>query len=140
MQSRKKIPFREDATNAQLAVQRNRIRHELLPLFVKKYQPALAHVILRQMNILGAEADFVTGAARAWLGQKRPARLKRCRWLSNGAASSFNWCNGVYSPSFELIEHIRATANRAVTISEALQSAATRRGGSGPANSRGRLQ
>jgi len=36
-----KIPFREDATNALLEIQRNRIRHELLPLLREKYQPAL---------------------------------------------------------------------------------------------------
>ncbi len=58
------IAFREDATNAQLDFQRNRIRHELLPLLKKNYQPALTRVILRQMEILGAEAEVVAREAR----------------------------------------------------------------------------
>jgi len=114
------VPFREDATNAQLDIQRNRIRHELLPLFVKKYQPALAHVILRQMNILGAEADFVTGAARAWLGQKRPPAFETLPLALQRRCLQLQLVQRGIQPSFELIEHIRATANRAVTISEAL--------------------
>lgn len=65
--ARVKIPFREDATNAVLDMRRNRIRHELLPLLRRHYQPALARTILRTMEIAGAEADFVAQVARAWL-------------------------------------------------------------------------
>ena len=71
-----KIPFREDATNAQLDIQRNRVRHQLLPLLTRLYQPALPKVILRQMDILGAEAAFVEQAAQEWLKQRRPAFTK----------------------------------------------------------------
>jgi tRNA(Ile)-lysidine synthase len=61
------IPFREDATNLQLDIQRNRVRRELVPLLAGKYQPALSRVILRQMEILGAEAEAVTQLAVGWL-------------------------------------------------------------------------
>ena len=70
---KEKIPYREDATNAQLDIQRNRIRHELLPLLTKKYQPALARVVLRQMEIVGAEAEWVTESAREWTRKSRHA-------------------------------------------------------------------
>ncbi|HVV73787.1 MAG TPA: tRNA lysidine(34) synthetase TilS, partial [Verrucomicrobiae bacterium] len=46
-----KVKFREDATNASLDFQRNRIRHELLPLLRRKYQPALQAVIARIVDI-----------------------------------------------------------------------------------------
>ena len=62
-----KIRFREDATNAQLDMPRNRVRNELLPLLRKKYQPGLAKTVLRLMEIIGAEADIVTGMAQQWL-------------------------------------------------------------------------
>lgn len=58
-----KVPFREDASNASLDFQRNRIRHELLPLLRQKYQPALDTVILRLMDVLGAESAFLNKAA-----------------------------------------------------------------------------
>ncbi len=66
------IKFREDATNAQLDIQRNRIRHELLPLLARHYQPALKEVVLRQMNLVEAEADFSSAAASEWLKVGRP--------------------------------------------------------------------
>jgi tRNA(Ile)-lysidine synthase len=66
-----RIRFREDATNALPAASRNRIRNELLPLLRKKYQPGLAKTVLRLMEIIGAEADAVTGMARQWLASKR---------------------------------------------------------------------
>lgn len=65
--AREKIPFRDDATNALLDIQRNRIRHELLPLVRSHYQPALDKTILRLMEIVGAEAKFVREAAEEWL-------------------------------------------------------------------------
>jgi len=65
------IRFREDVSNASLYMQRNRIRHELLPLLRRHYQPSLDRIILRVMEIVGAEADVVTEAARASLGKKK---------------------------------------------------------------------
>jgi tRNA(Ile)-lysidine synthase len=70
-----RVRFREDASNALLDFQRNRIRHELLPLLRKNYQPALDRTIARVMDILGAEAEFVAWAAEEWL-----------RWLRNPKA------------------------------------------------------
>jgi tRNA(Ile)-lysidine synthase len=62
-----KIRFREDATNTSLDLPRNRVRNELLPLLQRRYQPALTKTVLRLMEIVGAEADFVGEAARQWL-------------------------------------------------------------------------
>ena len=61
------IRYREDASNAVMDFQRNRIRHELLPLLRRKYQPALDKTISRVMDILGAEAEFTAQAAEDWL-------------------------------------------------------------------------
>src|ERR1039458_7290140 len=46
------IRHREDKSNAVLDFQRNRIRHELLPLLRRKYQPALDKTISRVMEIV----------------------------------------------------------------------------------------
>jgi tRNA(Ile)-lysidine synthase len=61
-----KIPFRDDATNFSEDFLRNRIRNELLPLLQTKYQPGLVKTVLRTMEIIGAEAEFVSEAARRW--------------------------------------------------------------------------
>lgn len=65
----RKIHFREDASNALLDIERNRIRHELLPLLRKSYQPALDRIVLRLMEMMEAEAEWVTEAAEEWLGK-----------------------------------------------------------------------
>ncbi|HTQ49640.1 MAG TPA: tRNA lysidine(34) synthetase TilS [Candidatus Acidoferrales bacterium] len=62
-----KIQFREDGTNARLDLPRNRVRHELLPLLRRQYQPALTRTILRLMEIVGAEAKVIGEAAQQWL-------------------------------------------------------------------------
>ncbi|MDB6064429.1 MAG: tRNA(Ile)-lysidine synthase [Pedosphaera sp.] len=112
------LAFREDATNSQLDIQRNRIRRELLPTLARDYQPAIARVILRQMDILAAESEFVNDAARGWLNApKRPpfetlplALQRRCLHLQLVAL-------GV-SPNFDLIEQLRETPDRVVTINQ----------------------
>jgi tRNA(Ile)-lysidine synthase len=62
-----KIRFREDATNTSLDLPRNRVRNELLPLLQRRYQPALTKIVLRLMEIVGAESDLAGEAARQWL-------------------------------------------------------------------------
>ena len=111
------IRYREDASNAVLDFQRNRIRHELLPLLRGKYQPALDRTILRVMEIVGAEAEFVSGAAERWLrgrgspkaevrrpkegrrpkaeeggrGRGGVLRSRNCRWRCRGGVCGLNW-------------------------------------------------
>jgi len=62
-----KIQFRDDETNFSVDFLRNRIRHELLPLLQKNYQPGLSKTVLRLMEIVGAESEFVGATARQWL-------------------------------------------------------------------------
>jgi len=61
-----KISFRDDATNFSSDFLRNRIRNELLPLLQKKYQPGVHKTVLRLMNIVGAETEFVSEVADHW--------------------------------------------------------------------------
>jgi tRNA(Ile)-lysidine synthase len=69
-----KIRFRDDATNFSAAFLRNRIRNELLPLLREKYQPGLDKAVLRLMEIVGAEAEFVSESAQEWLHNFRFSR------------------------------------------------------------------
>jgi tRNA(Ile)-lysidine synthase len=72
-----RIEFREDASNRAIQFQRNRIRHELIPLLRKTYQPALGRTILRLMEIVGEEAAFVKQTAQRWLKHKRHSAFLR---------------------------------------------------------------
>ena len=67
------IRWREDATNCSTDMLRNRVRHELLPLLVKNYQPALGRVVSRTMALLGSEAECMEDLALAW--RKKPGNF-----------------------------------------------------------------
>jgi tRNA(Ile)-lysidine synthase len=116
-----KLRFREDATNASVDIQRNRIRHELLPLLRKHYQPALDRTVLRVMEILAAESDFVREAAATWLAGKR-ARPRPGAFQALPAAVQRRCLHlqlvrlGV-TPEFELIERLRGKAGQRVCVS-----------------------
>jgi tRNA(Ile)-lysidine synthase len=57
-------PFREDVTNASLNYTRNRVRHELLPLLARDYNPQVREALLRLSRVAGEADDFVGHAAR----------------------------------------------------------------------------
>ena len=111
-----KIHFREDATNAGTDILRNRIRHRLLPLLRKDYQPGLDKTVLRLMEILGAEADWVGAQVHAWDGQggvvfaDQPVALQRQvlrRQLTElGLAADF-----------DLVEQLRLKPEKFVSLS-----------------------
>jgi tRNA(Ile)-lysidine synthase len=135
------IRYREDASNALLDFQRNRIRHELLPLLRRKYQPALDRTIARVMEIVGAEADFAAQAAGEWMKSKvRGARgegrgagrgsVGASERLSVGQWRAFDQLPmavqrrcvqaqlvklGV-APEFDLVEQLRLEADRQVEV------------------------
>jgi tRNA(Ile)-lysidine synthase len=64
----RRVAFREDATNADVEYLRNRVRHRLLPLLRRDYQPGIDGILLRTMEILRAEAEFVATVAGRWKG------------------------------------------------------------------------
>jgi tRNA(Ile)-lysidine synthase len=106
-----KVRFRDDATNFSRDVLRNRIRHELLPLLRRKYQPAVDRTVLRLMDIVGAEAEFVAGAA----GQIRhpfaglPLALQRKVLQQQLVALGL-------PPDFERIEQLREMPDQSVSV------------------------
>lgn len=115
--AREKIPYREDASNAQMDFQRNRIRHELLPLLAKRYQPGLDRVILRQMEIAGAEAEFAIEAARKWLASKRRTGFASLPIALQRRVIQLQLIKERIPADFDLIEQLREASDRPVSVS-----------------------
>ena len=61
----RRISFREDASNADLEIPRNRIRHELLPLLEARFAPGIVEVLDREATIAREDAAFLDAAAEA---------------------------------------------------------------------------
>ena len=118
------LSFREDATNFATDLLRNRIRHELLPLLRNKYQPGLDQIVLRVMEIVGAESGFVADVARDFGARQNPVRPPP-------AAAKFDSLPLAVQrkvlqqqligmglpPEFELIEQLRQAPGKKVSVS-----------------------
>ena len=148
----KKMPFREDASNRRLDIQRNRIRHELLPLLRREYQPALDRTVLRMMEIAGAEAEFVNTMAEQWLAKngvdgRTPRRKDPCpggkgfsKWLGRTSFKDLpiavqRRCVQIQlfrrhiAGGYDLVERLRTSPGRAVTIAPELAVVLASQGG-----------
>jgi len=113
------IRFREDASNASRDFLRNRIRHELLPLLRRRFQPALDKVVLRLMDIVGAESEVVADAAKACLKLDRrsltgwPVGLQR-------RIIQLQLHQRKIAADFELVEWLRSAVDEPITIGPGL--------------------
>ncbi len=63
----RKIQFRHDPTNDDCSIPRNRIRHRVLPLLEKEFNPALVATLARSARLLQDEDDWMEQKAAALL-------------------------------------------------------------------------
>ena len=57
------LRYREDESNRDLRMTRNRVRHRLLPLLAREFSPAIVEVLAREAAIAQADADWIDGVA-----------------------------------------------------------------------------
>ncbi|MCX6872078.1 MAG: tRNA lysidine(34) synthetase TilS [Verrucomicrobia bacterium] len=66
------IGHREDASNQDLSIPRNRIRHQLIPDWMAHYSPALPRVLARIADIAAHESDYLREQAQRWRDSLHP--------------------------------------------------------------------
>ncbi|HEX3625699.1 MAG TPA: tRNA lysidine(34) synthetase TilS [Verrucomicrobiae bacterium] len=113
------IRYREDATNNSQDYLRNRIRHELLPLLRRNYEPGLNKTILRSMEIVGAESDLVADMAHRWLAPSTSdkANFDELPDAVQRQVLKQQIIELGLRPDFELIESIRLEPGKPVAVS-----------------------
>ena len=102
-----KIRFREDASNASADILRNRVRRELLPLLRKDYQPGVDRTVLRAMEIVGDDAEFVQTMARGWLGGQSRVRFVELPVSVQRQCACLELARLSLAADFELVERLR---------------------------------
>ncbi len=61
------VPFLEDPSNQDPGLTRNRLRLQVLPLLIEKFNPNLVETLTRTAELLAADEDFLSGLAQdAW--------------------------------------------------------------------------
>ena len=112
-----KIAFSEDASNASIDIQRNRVRHELIPLLTTHYQPALGRSVLRLMEVVGAEAEFVAHTAREWLEGGRRLDFERLPVAVQRRLIHQQLMKLKLPPDFDLVERLRLHSGQKIAVS-----------------------
>lgn len=115
------ISFAIDATNASLDILRNRIRHELIPLLEKHYQPALNQVVGRLMELVGAESEFVAQTAGTWLVARRKTTFSHLPIAVQRQCLRQQLFKLNQSIDFEQLERLRLHPDTPITIAPTQQ-------------------
>ena len=118
--SEHKVAFREDATNADLDIPRNRVRHELLPLLTRNFQPQLHKILSRTMDILGAESDAALETARLWLGGRSEGQFLELPVAIQRRVIQLQLLNAGVVPEFDQLESLRLNPGWVIEFSRGL--------------------
>jgi tRNA(Ile)-lysidine synthase len=117
------IAWREDESNRDLSFLRNRVRHELLPLLERHYNPKIRETLLRTRDLLAAEDEWMDRLAQELLGglhEKGEGSLD-CRGLQDHPLAArrrviLAWLrqHGVPEPglNFEKVSRVDSMGNR----------------------------
>lgn len=104
---REHVPYREDATNADTDILRNRVRKELVPHITGLFGEASASAVLRTMEVLRAEGELADAEARGWLeAGKRKSFTRLALAVQRQVIRRQLWSLGAVE-SFDLIESLR---------------------------------
>lgn len=68
-----RIPWREDMTNRDLSIPRNRMRIELIPLLERHYQPRIREILVRTAEAVRADAELLEPQIRRAFSRAREA-------------------------------------------------------------------
>jgi tRNA(Ile)-lysidine synthase len=115
------IPFREDASNASTDIQRNRIRHKLLPLLRRQYQPALQSGVSRILEIVRTESDLTKDLAVTWLKdsarrKKNPQPFDNLHMAIQRRVIQLQLEESGIAADFALVEKLRCTPQTPVSV------------------------
>jgi len=113
---RHRIEFREDDSNRDAGIPRNRIRNVILPAMCR-LQPSCRSAVLRSMEIMAAETEFSKAAADRWLARRSGARFDRLHLAVQRQAIQAQLLALGICPGFDLIESLRANVAQPVAVS-----------------------
>ena len=101
------VAHREDASNHDLSIPRNRIRHRLIPDWMTHHSPALPRILARIADIAAQEADYLREQARRWRESARPDPWDSLHVALQRAILRSELLEQGRSAEFEVVERLR---------------------------------
>lgn len=105
--ARHRIRFREDRTNADQTIPRNRVRHHLIPFLSSHYNPSLTHALRRLAEIAGTESDFLRAEADQWRRAGQPEEFASLHVALQRAIIRMEFWEHGLDADFETVERRR---------------------------------
>jgi len=116
-----RVRFREDASNQDRQILRNRVRHELRPFLETHFNPSLADGLRRAATVVGADAEFVAQEAERWLQATgtRPEFERLHVAVQRAVIRQQLWQSGI-DGTFDQIERLRQSTQAVPMNSESV--------------------
>jgi tRNA(Ile)-lysidine synthetase-like protein len=102
-------PWREDASNADDKFTRNRIRHTLMPLLEREFNPSVAENLAELAEIARGEEDYWENEASGWMG--RAVQWAEPDWVPGQAKSLSQRGTGDLTEEHRLLVHIQPASS-----------------------------
>jgi tRNA(Ile)-lysidine synthase len=109
------IQHREDASNRDLTIPRNRVRYQLIPDWMAHHSPALPRVLARIADIAAQEADYLREQAQRWRDSAHPATWASLHVALQRAILRMELLEQGRNAEFETVERLRLTRDASRT-------------------------
>lgn len=113
-----KIGHREDASNQDLSIPRNRVRHQLIPDWMTHHSPALPRVLARIADIAAQESDYLSEQARRWRESSHPEPWECLHIAVQRAILRAELLQRGRSAEFDEVERLRCARSAGVSLAE----------------------
>jgi tRNA(Ile)-lysidine synthase len=113
--------FREDSSNNDPSIPRNRIRHEVLPMLRQVAGPSLDHLIRRSMEIVGAEGTLAESMAALWGINPSHSPFDSEHVAVQRIVIRNQLINIGVKPEFRIIEALRCPGRNSVVVAGGLR-------------------
>ena len=131
------IGHREDASNRDLSIPRNRIRHQLIPDWMAHHSPALPRVLARIADIAAHESDYLREQAQRWRDSLHPEAWASLHVALQRAILRMELIEHGRNAEFETVERLRRTRCGAALEALSVDPAVALRAPANPLNRAG---
>ena len=110
------VDSNEDSSNRNIDLERNLVRHRILPYLQKHWGKGLHSTCLRTMKIVSMEHSFAEQTATTWLANERPTPFAKLHTAVQRQIVRIQMIKLGVFPEFNRIEELRTHIGRPISV------------------------
>ncbi|SVD11785.1 uncharacterized protein METZ01_LOCUS364639, partial [marine metagenome] len=111
-----KVRFREDNTNQDVSILRNRIRGKLLPYLRRNFHSGIEYPVKQSQDLIGGDAELARDTAREWLDGKKKLPYDQLHLAVQRWAIWHQLIELDIDPQYHQIEDLRLAAEKPFSL------------------------